>query len=181
MQKTKVGFLIMIALIVVGITSCKKKEIEDNSKYYWAKAFFAGNFTLNNQDVPIYNDASTNSQTANFFLKSETPAGDIDEISLKWYIPTDTTLYTITFSDPYAEILVSAAEQEMPTTVAFLNNVMLDSIQYSIYNIIATLPANTVNKDNLENVKFKLHIKYTDNAGTVINRPITSNIYKKDH
>lgn len=182
MNKIKVGFVVLLALFTVGTISCKKKVKEVNTIAYWYKPFLAGNFTINSTDLPIYNDASNNTQTANFIKQTEAPDGDFIEIGLKWYIPTDTTLYATTIADPTSEVLVNDVNIPLPVTVAFQNNIIIDSVQYSIYKIEILPTANTVDKISFENVKFSAQFSYTDGNGNgnVTNRSLTSNIYKKD-
>lgn len=180
MHKIKAGFVVLLALFTVGMMSCKKKAVIDTTVYYWSHNFLAGNFTMNNQDIPIYNDASTTDETANFFKKSEAAAGDFQELSIQWYVPTDTTLYTMTIANPSAELLVSGVNIQVPATVSFQRNVVVDSLQYAIYKIEILPSTNTANKDNLENVKFGVVIDYIDGNGTITSRSLTSNIYKKD-
>ena len=180
MHKIKAVFLITIALFAIGISSCKKKVKEDSTVYYWFKPFFAGNFTLNSKEIPMYNDASNNVQTANFFKKTEAPDGDFQQIGMRWYIPTDTTLYTTTISDPSSDVLINGVNVPISAIVSFQSNIVLDSIQYAIYKIEDLPASNTANKENLENIKFSAQISYTDGSGVIINRQVTSNIYKKD-
>jgi|GEM_PF-1817925 len=180
MQKVKAGFIIVLALSVIGIASCKKKKTEDTTIYYWYNAFFAGNLTLNNEEIPIYSDASTNTQTANFFNKSDLLDGNIQEIGMKWYIPTDTALYTTTISNGTGELLASGNKINLVPELAFENNIIMDSVQYAVYSVKTTPPAGVANKETIENVKFMAEIDYKDATGEIQSRTITSDIYKKD-
>lgn len=180
----KIKFLTLGILsfsILLSFPSCKKKDKNEGPTTYWFRLFYTGNFKINNQDVVTYKDVATNVKTADFVKKSDLPLDGFNEFSLQIYVPTDTLLYTTEMTDVQVDIRAGQTKSSTSVTVAFQQNIILDSLQYSIYQIKATTPLfDSCNANNFDDIKFTSSVHYKNEATTVQSRTMTTYIYKKD-
>lgn len=160
------------------LISCNKNKVEPLAPIYWKKAFYMGNLKINNQDIPTYSDVSTTNQIADYVKISDLSDDPIENISINLYIPTDTSLFTITMSEEMLSIVATPSVTSQISSAGYKYNTMIDSTKYAVFELIAS--CSPMSKNDFTNIKFSARFDYKREDGTQETRLVESNIFKKN-